>query len=73
MYHTEVETARYDAGTGRCFLGDGNGGFNSLSVNKSGIYIDHDVKDINPLIINNKKTYLVTNNNSAPQMIIKNR
>ena len=71
MYHTEVETARYDAGTGRCFLGDGTGSFNVLSVNASGIYIDQDVKDINPLIINDKTSYLVTNNNDAPQIIIK--
>ena len=73
MYHTEVETPRYDGGTGRCLYGDGKGNFHAMTVHESGIYISKDVKDIDPLVINNQSEFIVTNNNDLPQIIIENK
>jgi len=73
MYHTEVETPRYDAGTGRCLYGDGKGNFHAMTVHESGIYISKDVKDIDPLVNNNQSAFIVTNNNDLPQIIIENK
>jgi len=71
MYHTEVETPRYDAGTGRYLKGLGNGLFNSLSINESGIYLPNDVKDLDFLLLNGKEGVLVSNNNAELQILIK--
>ena len=71
MYHTEVETPRYDAGTGLYLQGLGNGSFNSFPVYKSGIYLPNDVKDLDFLMINGKESILVSNNNRPLQLLIK--
>ena len=71
MYHTEVETPRYDAGPGLYLQGLGNGYFNSFPVYKSGIYLPYDVKDLDFITLNGKEGVLVSNNNREPQLIIK--
>ncbi len=71
MYHTEVETPRYDAGSGLYLQGLGNGYFNSFPVYKSGIYLPYDVKDLDFITLNGKEGVLVSNNNREPQLIIK--
>jgi len=68
MFHTEVETPRYDSGRGLLLEGDGTGHFKALSVLESGIYAAGDVKDIDLIRIKNKLSLLVSNNNDKPQI-----
>ncbi len=72
MFHTEVETPRYDAGRGLFLKGNGIGEFEALPVLESGIYIPGDVKDIDFLIVNGNQALFVCNNNETPQIFIKN-
>ena len=71
MYHTEVETARYDAGTGVFLKGNGSGSFEAFSVSNSGIYISKDVKDLDFISIKDKQAIIVANNSDRPQIIIQ--
>ena len=68
MYNTEVETPRYDAGTGLVLLGDGKGNFNPLSPGESGFYVARDVKDIALIRQKGKELVLVANNGGALQV-----
>ena len=45
-YDTEVETPRYDAGTGLVLLGDGTGQFHPMNAKESGWFVQEHVKDI---------------------------
>ena len=45
-YAAEVETIRYDAGTGVVMLGDGTGGFKTVTNIKSGFFTNGDDKDL---------------------------
>lgn len=65
LYQAEVETVRYDAGTGLCLLGDGKGGFEAIPTNKSKFFANKDARDIK---IIDKNTVLVANNNSEMQV-----
>lgn len=65
----EVETARYDAGTGLVLHGDGKGGFTPMPISRSGFFAWGNVKDLalvrtgadrSPLIV-------VANNNDVVQ------
>ena len=69
-FDTEVETARYDAGTGLVMLGNGKGDFNPLSIKESGFFANQNVKDIK--LINNK-FLVVANNNAATQVFELNQ
>lgn len=59
LYSTEVETTRYDAGTGTVLINDGQGNYNALSSKQSGINANADAKDI---ILSNG--ILIVSNNS---------
>jgi len=43
LFGTEVETTRYDAGTGCVLLGDGKLGFTPMSIAHSGFFADGNV------------------------------
>lgn len=64
LHGAEVETVRYDAGTGLCLLGDGAGHFRSLTVQESGLYAPHDARRI--ALLNGK--ILVANNDEDLQL-----
>jgi len=67
-YDTEVETPRYDAGTGLVLLGDGTGQFHPINSSESGWFIQENVRDI--VIINglsNNYLFGVAINNEAIQ------
>ncbi|MEQ8702672.1 MAG: VCBS repeat-containing protein [Phaeodactylibacter sp.] len=64
LYGAEVETVRYDAGTGLCLMGDGMGGFRALTVQESGWYTPHDARRI--ALLNGK--ILIANNNDQLQL-----
>ena len=54
LYSTEVETTRFDAGTGAVLINDGAGNYSALSAKSSGMNAKYDAKDIllaNDLII----------------------
>jgi len=46
LWGAEVETERYDAGTGLLLLGDGKGGFAPQTIARSGIFAWGNVKDL---------------------------
>ncbi|HHS95416.1 MAG TPA: VCBS repeat-containing protein, partial [Phaeodactylibacter sp.] len=68
MYNTEVETPRYDAGTGLILMGKGNGDFDAIPSGKSGLYAADNVKDIAWVRKKNGAMILVANNNAAPEV-----
>ena len=46
LYSTEVETPRNDASVGLFLQGNGKGTFTPMQANKSGLYINGDIKDL---------------------------
>ena len=71
-YGVEVETVRYDAGYGALLLGDGKNNFKYVSPIKSGFYTPFDSRSIQQININEKKSFIITNNNDALQVFEKN-
>lgn len=61
-YPVEVETVRYDANKGGVCLGNGKGEFSFLPPIESGIYLDGDIRDLEILIVKNKRYLLATVN-----------
>ncbi|MCB0794216.1 MAG: VCBS repeat-containing protein [Flavobacteriales bacterium] len=66
----EVETVRYDAGTGRVLLGDGKGGFAPMSIQESGFFVWSNVRDLAVVRngVGNKPRILVASNNYPLQL-----
>ena len=64
LYGAEVETVRYDAGTGLCLIGDGTGNFSALTIRESGFFAPHDARHV--AVTNNN--IIVANNNQALQL-----
>lgn len=64
-FGVEVETTRYDSGTGNLLLNDGKNNFHSIMPYQSGFYVPYDSRDIKYLKQGNKKVILVTNNNTS--------
>jgi hypothetical protein len=63
----EVETARYDAGTGLVLKGDGKGGFTPLALMRSGFFAWGNVKDLALLHTGpDRRPLVVVANNNAP-------
>lgn len=71
-FDTEVETARYDAGTGLIALGDGNGNFAPLSIMESGIFANQNVKDIK-LVNGANSSFIVVANNNGPVQVFQSK
>ncbi|HNE80291.1 MAG TPA: hypothetical protein PKX39_06860, partial [Flavobacteriales bacterium] len=71
----EVETARYDAGTGLVLRGDGKGGFTPMPIVASGLFAWGNVKDLALLRTGPTKDPLivVANNNDVLQAFAKKR
>ncbi|MEO8069340.1 MAG: VCBS repeat-containing protein [Flavobacteriales bacterium] len=65
----EVETIRYDGGTGCVLLGDGKGGFKPLPTSKSGLFAWENAKDLALVHLGKSGAPLlvVANNNSSLQ------
>lgn len=58
---------RQDAGYGIVLVGNGEGGFDVLSFDQSGFFVEGQVRKIQPIQINNNSGYLfVTRNNERP-------
>ena len=65
----EVETVRYDAGTGLVLLGDGKGSFAPTTIARSGFFAWGNVKDLALVRTGPDRvpTVMVANNNDRPQ------
>ena len=70
-FDTEVETARYDSGTGLIMLGDGAGNFKTLSCQESGIFANRNVKDIEQIKDAKGNSILLVLNNNGPLQVFK--
>lgn len=66
-WSAEVETVRYDAGTGLVLLGDGAGGFTPLDVPTSGFFAWNNCKDIALLQGRDGPLIMVANNDGPLQ------
>lgn len=68
FFGTRVKYGRYDASKGSLFLGDGQGGFQSVGNAESGLRVEGEVRDIT-LVKNrqNEKTLLFVTNNGPAQ------
>lgn len=74
FYETETETIRYDAGSGICLLGDGNGKFEPLTVNESGVYLKNNVRDLKVIELSDgTKGVIVANNGDQVQLLVTKR
>ena len=71
MYQTEVETPRYDAGTGLILIGNGKGDFEPMLNLHSGFFTNNDAKDMEFITINERHGIIVTNNNGELQLFLK--
>ncbi len=69
-YHTEVETPRYDAGTGLVLRNDGTGHFQPLPPYQSGFFAPGNVKDI-ALVHTRKGKLIFVANNDGPLEIFR--
>tara|TARA_B110000503_G_C7156509_1_gene417599 strand:+ start:136 stop:3477 length:3342 start_codon:yes stop_codon:yes gene_type:complete len=65
LYAAEVETPRADASIGLVLMGDGKGNFKSLTLNESGLLLNHDIKDL-AYIQNNNGDLLLAASNRGP-------
>ncbi len=63
----EVETIRYDAGTGLILLGDGRGGFTPMTIARSGFFAWGNAKDVALLRTARGPLIAVSNNNDRLQ------
>ena len=72
-YSGEATIGNHDAGIGLCLLGDGQGGFNPISVDESGFFVDGDAKDIKLMIDDKKHVLVLVGINSAGMKTFKLR
>ncbi len=67
----EVETGRIDAGNGALFLGNGKGGFEFLSNQKSGFWATKEARGLAKIKLANGQTmYMIANNNDKVEAYI---
>ena len=69
LYNAEVETPRNDASFGLYLKGDGSGNFEAKTMLESGLKIVGDVRDMEPISIDNVKHIIVAKNDDHIQMI----
>jgi hypothetical protein len=74
FYPTEVETTRYDAGTGVVFLGNGKNNFQTVQWEQSGFFASGDSRGIASIRLGKDKRMgiIVANNNYSLEFFIKN-
>ncbi|WP_422858524.1 FG-GAP-like repeat-containing protein [Flagellimonas sp. S174] len=74
LYASEVETPRADAGHGLFLKGSPELSFEAMGPQKTGLYMDGDVKDLAMITINGKSYILVAKNKDFLEFIvIKNK
>jgi hypothetical protein len=70
LMEAEVETVSHDAGIGVCLLNDGKGGLIPITLQRAGLFLPGNVKDLCLLQYTSQQVpvLLVTNNNSLLQV-----
>ncbi|MFQ3180719.1 MAG: hypothetical protein ACI9Z4_000304 [Polaribacter sp.] len=70
-YGVEVETTRYDAGSGVLLLGDGKNNFKVIPLENSGLNLSSDFRSLKIIKskVNNDKLIIVTSNNDFLKVI----
>jgi hypothetical protein len=68
-YSTEVETGRNDAGIGLVLLGNGKGDFKPLPVTNTGFFVPGDVKALENITIQGKRSFIAGKNMDRVQVI----
>jgi enediyne biosynthesis protein E4 len=68
FYQVNTYQGRYDASYGLVLKGDGKGGFKGLSSQKAGFVLNGEVRDIQPITIQNKKHLFVSRNSDFVQV-----
>ncbi len=71
LYVSEVETGRADAGKGCLLINQGEASFKALYPYESGLWLNGDVKDIQPIRLGKEgtKAYVVTSNNDYLRLL----
>ena len=69
FYASEVETGRADAGYGLVLKGDGKGNFTSMFGEKSGMFLDKDVRDLEIVNMNDSRLLIATTNNDNLEIL----
>ncbi len=72
IFETEVETPRYDAGTGHLLYGNGDGTFRTLPVTESGINARLNAKRVAKIKRKDDELLIIANNNDRIQVYTKN-
>ena len=71
---SRVKYGHYDALKGVCLLGDGKGNFEFIDVDKSGLKVNGEIRDIDSFVnYKGEKTLLFSRNNDAPQLFKFNK
>lgn len=70
---TEVETTPYDSGKGLFLKGDGNGSFEAVYTDKSGVFLPGDVRAILPISVSTDgiRGLLVVENDGKVRLLIR--
>ena len=70
FYHVKPEVGRYDASHGLYLKGDGKGNFESISVQKSGFYVNGQVRDMELITATDgTEIILIAKNNDKMQVL----
>jgi hypothetical protein len=72
-YGVEVETTRYDAGYGIVLLGSKNGKYEVVPARKSGFYVPSDSRHLAEIKSDNKKMFVISNNNEKLKIFSKTK
>jgi len=66
LYGTKPEAGRYDASYGLVLTQQKDGSFKTLSAAESGIRIQGEIRDIQPIVLGGKKSLIIARNNDIP-------
>ena len=75
LSEVKPEIGKYDASYGVCLLGDGRGGFNFVPNRELDLYLNGQVRDMEPINLGKKNILLVAKNNDMVEAleVISNR
>lgn len=73
LYNVKPEAGRYDASYGVFLKGLGNGQFDVIPTNESGLLLDGEIRDFGWISINEKKLLAVIRNNASMQFFKFNK
>ncbi|MEX0313532.1 MAG: VCBS repeat-containing protein [Allomuricauda sp.] len=69
LFASEIETPRNDAGYGMVLKNDGNGSFEAINADETGLFLPQDVKNLNFITISDTPHVVAGNNGDALQLV----